>query len=450
MSSVLGKLMFFRSLPSLWRFDVAFVDQLCNHCGAIFDWYTFKQWKRLNPHGPIPEWFKLTTAFFNSVNSPSAGSLASDGAVSLNIFNSDDFVSIHDCFSRVRLSDISVYTDRSLKNLSTTGYRADAAAFFENIGLGLGISVSGLMSSTLAELQAIVLALECVSASSSVQLFSDSQSALDAYKSELSLVCPDFHNQCWNLSVSWHKVKGYSGVSGNEHADLIVDAASLSGQCLIPCLNDYFIVVDNSVVSGNSRHFVHDIYHSICHTHWEVGSGSKFLANSLLSKVDWPCFLLVWHPDLHMATSFTSKLSAGIHTYFMKALHHWLPVAVQKRLYNSHYLGVLCLYCGEMETSDHVFFCKIDNSTQSYILDSHVNSWKTLSGLSHFFSYVLQLLLSCVSDFSVSMALYKDFVFNNWFCEAVSVFHNPKVAGLEVVKFVKSLGLVFRDNIWLV
>ncbi|KAG9298234.1 hypothetical protein G9A89_002722 [Geosiphon pyriformis] len=207
-----------------------------------------------------------------------------------------------------------------------------------------------------------------------------------------------------------HKIKGHSGVSRNKYVDLIAGAVSLSGQHLISHLNEYFIVADNNVVSGNSRHFVYDIYHSICHACWEVGSGSKFLTNSLLSKVDWPHSLLVWHPNLHMTTSFTSKLSAGIHTYFMKALHYWLPVAVQKRLYNRHYPGVLCLYCGEVETSDH-------------------------------------LLSFCVSDFSVFMALYKSFVFNDWFREAVSVFHNPKVAGLKVVKFVRSLAYMEKANL---
>ncbi|KAG9289843.1 hypothetical protein G9A89_015423 [Geosiphon pyriformis] len=437
MSSVLDELMFFRSLSSLWRFGVAFVDQLCNYHGT----------KRLDLRGSIPEWFKHAMAFLNSVNSPSAGSLALDGAVSLNILDFGDFVSICDCLPHVGLSNISVYTDGSLKDLGTTSCKADTAAFFEDIGLGLGIGVLGLMSSTLAKLQAIALALKCILLSSSVQLFSDSQSALDACKSELGLVCPDFHNQCWverhhianvvrckNLSVSWHKIKDHSGISENEHANLIAGAASLS-------------VADNSVVSGNSRHFVHDIYHSICHTCWEVGSGSKFLANNLLSEVDWPYSLLVWHPDLHMATSFTNKLSAGICTYFMKALYYRLPVVVQKRLYNRCYPSVLCLYCGEIETLDHVFFCKVDNSTQSHILESHANSWKTLFGLSHSSFCVLQLLLSCVSDFLVSMALYKGFVFNDWFHEAVSIFHNPKIAGLEVVKFVRSLAYMEKANL---
>ncbi|KAG9300793.1 hypothetical protein G9A89_023591 [Geosiphon pyriformis] len=48
------------------------------------------------------------------------------------------------------------------------------------------------------------------------------------------------------------------------------------------------------------------------------------------------------------------------------------------------------------------------------------------------------------------MALHKGFVFDEWFGEAVSIFHNPKVACLEVVNFACSLGLAFRDEIWLV
>ncbi|KAG9302715.1 hypothetical protein G9A89_005189 [Geosiphon pyriformis] len=58
-------------------------------------------------------------------------------------------------FSFVPISvcnNLSVYTDSSLKNLGTIGCRAGAAAFFENINLGLSVSVHSLVLSTLAEL----------------------------------------------------------------------------------------------------------------------------------------------------------------------------------------------------------------------------------------------------------------------------------------------------------
>ncbi|KAG9298729.1 hypothetical protein G9A89_012797 [Geosiphon pyriformis] len=156
---------------------------------------------------------------------------------------------------------LSVYTNGSLKNLGTVSYKAGAAAFFKDIGLDLGVGVLGLMSSTLVELQAIVLALKCVLLSSSIRLFLDSQSAL---------------NTCWYLP---------------------------------PHLNEHFIVADGGVVSGNSKYFVHNIYYSI--------------------------------------------------------------------------------------------------------------------------------------------SLFKNFVFCDWFYEAVSVFHDPKLAGLEIVKFVYSLSMAFRNDICL-
>ncbi|KAG9303576.1 hypothetical protein G9A89_018472 [Geosiphon pyriformis] len=146
----------------------------------------------------------------------------------MDIFEFGDFVSICDCLFRIGLSEISIYTDGFLRNLDTAGCRAGAAAFFENISMGLDVGVSD-----------------------------------------------------------------HSGVSGNECANLIAGAVSFSGRRLLPCLDKCYIIADSGVVFGNSRYFVHDIYHSICHAHWEVGSGSKFLVDSLLSEVDWPHSSLV-------------------------------------------------------------------------------------------------------------------------------------------------------------
>ncbi|KAG9303821.1 hypothetical protein G9A89_018718 [Geosiphon pyriformis] len=415
MSVVLGELRFY---------GIAFVDQLC----AVFDWYAFKHWKKLDLCGPVLEWFKLSTAFLNNVALSSTQSLAVCSDDFLDIFGSCDFVFVCDQLSQIDAGILSVYMDGSLKNLGTASCRAGAATFFKDIGLGLGVGVLGLMSFTLAKLQAIALVLKCVPLSSSVHFFSNNQSALDACKSEMGL----------NLRVSWHKVKDYSGILGNEHTNMIADATSLSGWHLSPYLDEHFIVADYGIVSGNSRHFVHDIYHSICHACWEVGSGLRFLEGSLLSNIDWVHSLLVWHPNLHMATGFTSLSLANACMYFIKALHHCLPIAVQKCHYSKLYPSVLCLYCGDMEILDHVFSCRIDKSAHS------------LFGLAYLFSCVLQLLLFCISDSFVSIALFKGFVFDGWFHKAVSIFHDLKITDMEVVKFVHSLSMAFRNNIWLV
>ncbi|KAG9293573.1 hypothetical protein G9A89_005576 [Geosiphon pyriformis] len=264
MSAVLDKSRFLKFLSSLHQYSVAFVNQLCNS-------YNF--------HDPVPEWFKISAIFFNSVASSSACSLVLSGVGFLNIFNSSNFVSVCNHFSQVGSSSLSVYTDKSLKDLGTVGCKAGAATFFKNIDLDLGIGILGLMLSTMVELQAIVLVLKCVFLSSSVYLFSDNQFALDACKLKLGLI--------------WHKVKDHSGVLENKHANVIAGAASLSGWRFSSRLDKHFIVADGSVVSGNSRHFVCNVYCLVCHAHWEVDSNSKFLTSNLLFEVNWLHLLLV-------------------------------------------------------------------------------------------------------------------------------------------------------------
>ncbi|KAG9285955.1 hypothetical protein G9A89_002375 [Geosiphon pyriformis] len=346
-------------------FGIAFVDQLCDHYDI----------------------FGLSVVFFTASHLPSTVSV---GVSPFKFCEFNDFVAAYGHLSQVDVNSLSIYTDDSLKNLGTVNCRAGAAVFFENIDLGLGVGVQGLASSTLAELQTITLALECVSAARSVNLFSN--------------------------------IKGHSGVSENDCTDSIANAVSLSGWYLPPCMDGHFLLVDSSVVSTSSLH----------------------------SDVDWLSFSRVWHPDLHMATGFTSRLTADTCTYLMKALHHQLPVAVWKCIYNKCYPNVLCLYCSEVEVSDHVFSCAVDNSVHCQVLESCMSYWKSLSGLFLPSLVVLQLMLTCASDLLVSLALYKGFVFNGWLQEAVTVFHDPKIAGVKITDFMCFLYFAFRNDIWLV
>ncbi|KAG9289274.1 hypothetical protein G9A89_007519 [Geosiphon pyriformis] len=255
------------SLANLFRFcseilmfavlgDIVFVNQLHDYHNA----------------------FRLSVAFLNGVGSFSTHPSVLGSVDPLNILEFSDFVSVD-------TSSLLVYMDESFSNLGTESCKAATAIFFEDIDLGLDISVSSLISSILVELQAIVLALECVLLSNSVHLFSDSQFVLDAYKSELDLVCSDFCNQCWvkycyivniicnkNLRVSWHKVKGHFGISENKHTDAIAGTTSFSGWYFSSCLSEPFITADDSVIFDNSKYF-------------EVGSGFKFLAGNLTLRL---------------------------------------------------------------------------------------------------------------------------------------------------------------------
>ncbi|KAG9295134.1 hypothetical protein G9A89_006115 [Geosiphon pyriformis] len=353
--------------------------------------------------------------------------------------------------------------DGSVAGLGTTGIKAGAAAFFEDVDMSLGIKVSGLVSSTLAELQAIALALKCVLPFSSVNLFFDSQAVLDAYKSQLVLVHPDFHNCCWiehchikniirtkNLNVVWCKVKGYSGVLGNNVTDVLANSVFSSECFLPPHLKEHFILADSCMVSSNARHFACDIFQSIHCAHWEVGSGSRVVANNFLADIDWYRSFLVWHLNLHMAANFMSKHTAGTRSYFMKALHHQLPVVIHKHLYNKCYSSVVCLFCGDVEVSDHVFICISNMAVRAHLLNSHAVIWKSFSGLAWSSLCIIQLMSPGASNGVVFTTLCKGVVFNSWFLETVSIFGDSKIAGRLVVDFVWNFCLAFRDEVWLV
>ncbi|KAG9290393.1 hypothetical protein G9A89_007124 [Geosiphon pyriformis] len=310
----------------------------------------------------------------------------------------------------------------SLKKLGSIDIRAGAAVFFEDISLGLGVRVSGLMSSILAELQIITLAFECVPLNSLVGVYSDSQAVLNACKLELGLIYLDFRNHCWIECQHIHKMWSHSGVVSNKHADALANTASFFSWYLIPCVDKHYILADGNVV-------------------FEVGSGSRVLDSSLHLDVDWFRSSLVWHPDLHMAVGFTSRSTTGVCTYFMKALHHWLLVAVR---------NVLCLYCGEVEVSDHAFSCTVNDFAHCHLLNAHVTAWSFLSGHSASFLSVSQLLFSCASNVVVCMTLCKGFIFKDWLQKAVSVFGDAKIAGQKIVEFVHNLCLAFSDKVWLV
>ncbi|KAG9295439.1 hypothetical protein G9A89_013468 [Geosiphon pyriformis] len=128
--------------------------------------------------------------------------------------------------------------------------------------------------------------------------------------------------------------------------------------------------------------------------------------------------------------------TASCCTYFMKALYHRLPVAIRKHLYDRRYPSVVCLFCGDVEISDHVFSCPQDAVGRAHLSGTHASAWEAFSGLSCSFSCVLQALASCVSEVEIGVALCKGFVFDKWFYESVLVFNDSNEGTKRIVGFV--------------
>ncbi|KAG9292836.1 hypothetical protein G9A89_016198 [Geosiphon pyriformis] len=160
-------------------------------CTSLLWWYkiafrTFKKWKKLDLYSSVPNWFELFVHFLNGIASlPVCFSLSRDIGL-LSVLGSYEVGVVHNHLLNVDASHLSVYTDKSLYNLNTVNMRAGAAVFFEYINFGLDVEVFGLV---------ISLALKFIFSSSSIQLFLDSQTALNACKLELGLMCSNFRNR---------------------------------------------------------------------------------------------------------------------------------------------------------------------------------------------------------------------------------------------------------------
>ncbi|KAG9291919.1 hypothetical protein G9A89_004857 [Geosiphon pyriformis] len=222
-----------------------------------------------------PAWFCVSLSFLFSC---SAGS---DGLCGLDILRSGEFSAVKDGLYDVWSGFFEVFTNGSLRNAGSAEVDSSTAVYFLTLDLSVGVAVHGLLLSTMAELQAVTLFLECVPSSSTVVLYLDSQVAINACVSKLSLACPDFHNQCWlerhyifnfirnkDLVVSWVKVKDHSGVSGIERADLAARAASGSSFSLLADVHKHFLVVEDTAVS-------------------EAGPGYDVIPNALIGCINW-------------------------------------------------------------------------------------------------------------------------------------------------------------------
>ncbi|KAG9294353.1 hypothetical protein G9A89_001858 [Geosiphon pyriformis] len=172
--------------------------------------------------------------------------------------------------------NVVVYTDGSIKGLGSIGIRSSAAAYFPDIDNGVKVRMSGLLLSALIKLHTIAFALECIQISSSVTLFINSQTSLDAYNFYKNFSGLDFHDKCWierdwicqniaskNLLVAWNKIKSHSGVYGNEHADLLANAVTIFVIVLSVETSCRFLSIEEKPVSRNAHHFVRHLFDAV-------------------------------------------------------------------------------------------------------------------------------------------------------------------------------------------
>ncbi|KAG9300419.1 hypothetical protein G9A89_010044 [Geosiphon pyriformis] len=146
-----------------------FTAQMLNCYGVCFSWCAFCKWKRLDLRDPVSVWFMLLANFV-------------EGGILVNSFCDVGFVAGHLITSGS--NPVEVYTDSSVKGFGSVNACGGTATYFPDADVSISMHVHGLLSSTLVELYAIALVLECVPASSAVILSTNNQALLVTWESK--------------------------------------------------------------------------------------------------------------------------------------------------------------------------------------------------------------------------------------------------------------------------
>ncbi|KAG9297782.1 hypothetical protein G9A89_011297 [Geosiphon pyriformis] len=369
--------------------------------------FSVKLHKRLDPRRPVPFWFSLTSEFLVGGGILPSGFSRSVGCSGSDIFDSEEFFGVWDCLHKLWSGSFEVFMDGLLVNTGSGNVMGGAATYFSSVDLSIGVGVSGLLSSTLAKLEK-------------------------------------------DLSVSWVKVKRHSGVYDNIKANSAAGAVTYSRFFMSVRVQERFLKADSMVLSGNACYFARDLHKSVCRARWEAGSGCDVILGKLVGCVNWVATLKVWHFDSYMLAGFTSQKSSGLQSYLMKAVHRRLSVAIQKKLYNKEYPGVLCLLCDKVELPNHVFSCILDASIWEEILAEASALWVSLLGPCFLTPATLMFLDNCSSDIGLYSVLCKDFVMSDWCLKAIGAFKNKKKAAGVVIDFVRGVVKLHRTKIWLI
>ncbi|KAG9295867.1 hypothetical protein G9A89_006606 [Geosiphon pyriformis] len=298
--------------------------------GILGQFLIFDKKGKLDPRGPVPCWFFLTSDFMNKSVFLGVRTTSASRENVLSVLDSDRFFDVCDSLLEMWFDCIEVYTDRSLKCAGSAEMVSGVTAYFPAVDA------------------AMVLVLKCVPSSCLVVLYSNSQAVIDVCISKASVAIKKLHiNNLFeskNISIKWVKVKSHSDVLGNVKADALVNEATSSFLSMLVRIQKRFLVTEKTAISGNAS-----------------GLGFDVIPDVMIKKIDWGATATIWYPNSHMLSEFTSRKSANLCTYLIKTVYRQLLVAVKKRLYNKSYSGVLCLLYGKMELSDHVFICS-DNS----------------------------------------------------------------------------------------
>ncbi|KAG9291582.1 hypothetical protein G9A89_022001 [Geosiphon pyriformis] len=431
---VLGFESYLSIVKSLKRYGVVFINQL------------------LDRHSLVPVWFAFLVKFIIK-DGLLNGVMLSPCSVSTD--SSCNFGYVDEHLLNSGLGFIIIYTNGSVKNLGLLHAHGGTTAYFPDVDTSVGIKMDGLLLSILVEIQTIALALE-------FDLYTDSQASLDLCKSTSGMAGLNFYDKCWiekkhiccviakkNLSVMWNKVKDHSGIVKNKHADFYANATVTSKSFLPIVIPYHFLIVEGRPVSRNTHHVAKKLFNAVYSVGWEARCVDSVISVDLSNCFDKARIFCVWHPNGRIRSGYTSTASVTLQSYFMKALHYYLPVAKKKKMYNPNYPSVFCIQCGLVEDFDHVFSCSRDVNVRNILLSDATLECNVLLGAFVNGNAIADLLNKAASSINLFTVLVKSFVLKSWVVNIVDHLDADSDGGVLVVNFICHFAESYRSAIWL-
>ena len=277
-----------------------------------------------------------------------------------------------------RYSHLSFYTDGSVKRDITNTNTKAAAAWIETSTVmatefSCGINCT-FISSTKAEIMAIISALLVAPRSSTVDIYTDSQNVIFTYeqiKNTNVLIYPrecfkTTHVDLWyiifdllynnELSITFHKVKAHAGNIYNNQVDLLAKDALDCEPMEINIINTGYNVAPkfmNTVITTHVRKFVKAL--TVMEGFFEFYNLRRNAKYKHLD-IDWISTFDYLNAD--SLTNSTTFSASNLKSRRVKLMMEELPtIEYLKHCKPSIYGDWTCICCDEEETFNHLWTC---------------------------------------------------------------------------------------------
>jgi hypothetical protein len=171
------------------------------------------------------------------------------------------------------------------------------------------------------------------------------------------------------LKVSVHKVKAHSGDLDNDLANEEAKKGTESHtKYNVPITNPTLTNDQEQPITDDPRHWLKMYYRNQHLLQWQQNHLEKHTDQAIITSTDWTATKMAWEEDGKINSGTNTFQDTHTRTFKTKILHHRLPTASRKKLYDPNYPSDTCIHCNQRETTEHVLTCNFTTTKLAIIL----------------------------------------------------------------------------------